>query len=160
MQNVTVTRIVHAEIKTVWDLVADVTRVVNWHPSVHRVDLLSENATGLGAARRCNFYDGTSVRETVTELDEGSRLKVVLSEYSLPMKTFEAEIRLQAMADGNTQVTFSMNYEMKFGIFGKAMNALMVRGQMTKLMSSVLSGLDQHGATGEIIGEDFVPKAA
>lgn len=160
MQNVTVTRIVHAQPSAVWDLVADVTRVVKWHPSVRTVDLLSASPTGLGAARRCNFYDGTSVCETVTGLEEGSRVKVALSEYSLPMKTFEAEIRLKPTDDGNTQVTFSMDYEMKFGVFGKAMNALMVRGQMTKLMSTVLSGLDHHGATGEPIGEDFVPQAA
>ncbi len=160
MQHVTVTRIVHAEPSTVWGLIADVTAVERWHPSVQTVDLLSERATGLGAARRCNFYDGTSVHEVVTEVEDGKRIRLALSEFSLPMKHFEAEIQLSETRDGKTQVTFVADYEMKFGVLGKAMNALMVRGQMNKLLGSVLAGLDHHAATGRHVGKDFAPAAA
>lgn len=160
MQTVTVTRIVHAPHSTVWSLVADVTTVVKWHPSVASVDLLSPEATGIGAARRCNFHDGTSVREDISELVEGERLRLVLTEFTLPMKRFEVDVTVTPVRDGTTQVTFEMNYEIKFGILGRAMNALVVRGQMSKLISTVLAGLDHHSATGELIGRDFVPAAA
>lgn len=160
METLTVTRIVDADPATVWPLIADVTLVQDWHPSVERVDLLSESRTGLGAARRCNFYDGTSVREVITELEEGKRVRVHLSEFSLPMKSFEAELTLRPTDDGKTQVTFKMDYEVKFGIFGKAMNVLMVRGQMSKLLGSVLAGLDHHARTGELVGQDFKAAAA
>ncbi len=160
MQTVTVTRIVHAPHSTVWALVADVTSIVKWHPSVASVDLLSPEPTGVGAARRCNFHDGTSVREDVTELVEGERLRLVLTEFKLPMKRFEVDVALTPASNGTTQVTFTMNYEIKFGLLGRAMNALVVRGQMNKLIGTVLAGLDHHSATGEFIDHDFVPAAA
>jgi len=160
METLIVTRIVHAEPNVVWPLLADVTLVADWHPSVQTVDLLSPSPTGLGAARRCNFYDGTSVREVVTELSEGKSVTVELSEFSLPMKHFEAQVSLSPAGGGTTQVTFEMRYEVKFGILGKAMNFLMVRGQMSKLLNTVLAGLDHHAATGDRIGQDFAPRKA
>ncbi|MEM7156242.1 MAG: SRPBCC family protein [Myxococcota bacterium] len=160
MQTVTVTRIVHATPETVWELLADVTAVSQWHPQVATVDLLSTNAVGLGATRRCNFHDGTSVREEVTSVEKGRRLRLTLSEFSLPMKSFEVEVTLTPTSRGQTQVSFEMVYEVKFGIFGRAMNALVVRGQMSKLLNRVLAGLDHHSVTGELIGQDFVASAA
>jgi len=160
MQTVIVTRIVHASQDTVWQLIDDVTKVVDWHPMVASVDLLSDAPTGLGAARRCNFHDGTSVEEKVTERVEGQRIRVALSEFSMPMKRFDAQISLTPASDQTTQVTFEMFYEVKFGVLGKAMNVLMVRGQMSKLLNTVLAGLDHHAATGQLVGEGFTAKAA
>ncbi len=158
MNSVTVTRIVRAPLSEVWAEVSDVTTVVDWHPAVRTVDLLSDRPTGLDAARRCNFHDGTSVVERVVAIEEGRRLKLVLSEFSMPIHRFEAEITLSESSDG-TQVTFVLSYEMKYGVLGSLMNALMVKGQMAKLMGSVLGGLDHHVRTGEIVGADFVAAA-
>ncbi len=160
MNTVTATRNLAAAPPTVWALVSDVRTVADFHPAVASVDLLSEQPTGLGATRRCNFYDGTSVREEVTELVSERSVHFVLSEFAVPMKQFEATISVNPAAGGGTQVTFELSYEMKFGVLGKLMNAAMVRGQMSKLMSRVLAGMAHHLQTGEAVGEDFVAKAA
>ncbi len=155
MNRVISTRNLSADIDTVWALAADVTSVVHWHPKVKSVDLLSPHKVGIGAARRCNFYDGTSVVEEVTQQTEGRALKIVLSEFSLPMKTFEVDIALKSIATGGTQIVFTMNYEMKWGVLGTLMNAMMVRGQMAGLMKDVLDGMEHHLQTGEEVGEHF-----
>jgi len=159
MTAVTVTRLVHASPSAVWDIISNVVTVANWHPAVESADLLSASPTGLGATRRCNFYDGTSVVEKVTEVEPGKRVHLVLSEFSLPMTRFEAEIVLSPADGGHTQATFILDYDMKYGVLGKAMSALIVQGQMSKLMNRVIGGLDHHVLTGEVVAADFTVAA-
>ena len=52
-----------------------------------------------------------------------------------------------------TQVTMTMDYEMKYGPLGWLMNAVMLRPILGKLFASVLVGLDHHLVTGELVGE-------
>ena len=160
MQQASAIRTVHASPAEVWAIVSDVSSVVRWHPSVATADLLSASATGMGATRRCNFYDGSSVREEVCELEEGGRVRLRLSEYSAPMKKLEAEFRLAPGADGQTEVTFELFYEVKWGLVGQLMGATMVKKELTGVATKVLAGLGHHVATGELVGQDFKPAAA
>ncbi|MCO4771110.1 MAG: SRPBCC family protein [Deltaproteobacteria bacterium] len=154
MNSITATRNIPANAATVWALVSDVTTVQAFHPRVQTVDLLSDAATGLGATRRCNFYDGTSVVEVVDSIEEGRRVHLTLSEYDVPMKSFEAAITLKPLTGGQTQVSMILTYSMKFGVLGKLMDVAMVRGQMSKLMNEVLAGMAHHLRTGETVGEN------
>lgn len=160
MQHAIATRIVNAPPAKVWTLVGDVTKIERWHPSVATADLLSDKPTGLHAARRCNFYDGTSVREEVVELDEGRRVRLRLSEFSVPMKRLEAEITLTPTADGKTEASFGLFYVVKWGILGKLMGATVMRRELGKMAAKLLAGLSHHVTTGETVGKDFIAKAA
>lgn len=155
MQHVTVTRGVQASPAQVWALISDLTTVDRYHPMVKSVDLLSDEPSGLAASRRCNFHDGSDVREEVVAVEDGERIHISLSEFSMPMKQLEAEWRVASRSDGTTDVTFEISYLMKMGFVGKALGATAVRGKLRKMMSSVLSGLDRHLATGESIGPTF-----
>jgi ribosome-associated toxin RatA of RatAB toxin-antitoxin module len=148
------TRLIEAAPETIWALVSDVTTVANYHPSVKSADLLSPNKTGLGAARRCNFYDGTDVREEVIEIDEGRRLRIGLSEFSLPMRRIEAETAILPTADGKSQVTFTINYEVKYGIIGKLLGATVVRKQLTQVTAKFLAGIDHYLSTGQVVDQN------
>jgi len=160
MQHVSATRIIHATPAEIWTLVGDVTTVSRWHPAVQTADLLSDKPTGLGAARRCNFYDGTSVREEVVDLDEGHRVRLQLSEFSVPMKRLEAEVSLAPTVDGQTEATFELFYEVKFGLLGKLLGATAIRRELRGVAGKVLAGLGHHLSTGELVGKDFKAKAA
>ena len=85
MSQLTATAIVRAPVSRVWDTISDVGTVKDWHPKVKHSPVLSAESTGVGATRRCEFYDGTSVVEQVTEAVEGRLLRVVLSEFSMPL---------------------------------------------------------------------------
>ena len=78
-----VTRIINGSRDQVWDLLTDLTTVIEWHLEVKSVDLLSSNKKGVGATRVSNFYDGTSVKETITAVD-GKHMTLELSDYSFP----------------------------------------------------------------------------
>lgn len=160
MQHSGATRIVNASSAEVWAIVGNVSTVDGWHPDVASAELLSPEATGIGATRRCFFYDGTSVREEVVELDEGARLRMRLSEFEMPMNRMEAEFTLAPSSDDRTQVIFTVFYEMKMGLLGRMMGATVVRRRLGTMASRVLAGLDHYLATGETIGESFDPNTA
>jgi ribosome-associated toxin RatA of RatAB toxin-antitoxin module len=160
MSQLPVTAIVRAPIDTVWNMVADVGTVADWHPAVQQAPVLSPNRIGLGAKRRCEFYDGTSVVEEVVRLDEGRSLTVALSDFSMPLSRAEATIGLEPDGPERTKVTFTMDYDMKYGPAGWLMNATMLRPMMGKLLARVLAGLDHHLVTGENVGKDWVAQAA
>ncbi|MFT4627943.1 MAG: ribosome-associated toxin RatA of RatAB toxin-antitoxin module [Myxococcota bacterium] len=153
-------RVVRASPEAVWAIVSDVTTVAQYHPSVATADLLSASATGLGATRRCNFHDGSSVREEVVDVSEGRRVRLALSEFSVPMKRLEAEISLAPAPGGHTEVTFEIAFVIKGGALGQLMGALVVKRQLDAVAAKVLSGLDHHAATGETVGQDFGAQAA
>jgi ribosome-associated toxin RatA of RatAB toxin-antitoxin module len=160
MQQAASTLMVPASREQVWALLSDVTTVARWNPAVATADLLSDRPTGLHAARRCHFHDGSAVREELVDLDEGRRLRMRLTEYSMPMKSLEAEFALAAAGEGQTEVTFTVHYEVKWGALGRLMGATMVRRELLKMTGRVLAGLRHHLATGETVGKDFVAATA
>ncbi len=160
MQSAATTRVIHATAEAVWEVLRDVTTIARFHSAIASVDLLTQSPTGLHAARRCNFRDGTSVREDVTELEEQHRLRFELSEFAMPMKRLQAEFRLAPGAPGSTEVTFEIFFEPKFGPLGKMLGALAIRGQLVKVGNKLLAGLDHYLMTGESVGADFVARAA
>jgi hypothetical protein len=126
---------------------------------VERSPVLSTNRTGLGAARRVELYDGSSVVEEVTSLDEGRAVTVSMSEFSMPLSRGAATFEVEADGDERTLVTMTMDYKMKYGPLGWFLNVVMMRPIMGKLLASILSGLDHHLVTGEHIGRNWVAEA-
>jgi len=160
MQSVSASRRIYASPEKIWPLIADVREIAHWHFNLASVDLLTHEATGIGAARRCNFHDGTSVREDVVAADENRKLRVELSEFSVPMKHLELEIALQDKSGGVTEVVMTLRYVMKFGSLGKVLGATAVRKQLTVVVGKLLAGLDHHVTTGQDVGRTFFSKAA
>lgn len=132
-------------------MISDLRTVREYNAAVRSVDLLTEATGGLGAQRRCHFHDGTDVREEVIGLDEGSRIRLALSEYSMPMKRLESELSLVPTADGGTEVTFAIHFEMKLGVLGSMFASAAVVPKLTKVTASALAGLDHHLRTGETV---------
>lgn len=155
MTKLTTTRLIRADIKTVWAQVENLILIENWHPSVATADQLSEDPTGLGATRRCNFYDGTDVIEEIIALDEGRMLKLDIRELNAPMKHMQSTWELRETPSGGTQLSITMEYSMKFSVFGNILDAVMIKGRMPQLLNRVMAGLDQHLQTGEIIDKSF-----
>lgn len=153
MINVEKTVLVKAGINQAWDIVSDMGGVYKYHPLVKRSPVLSENAVGIGATRRCEFYDGSSVVEKVTELKEGKELKVALSNFSMPFISADAIMRLQKASDKSTFVTIQMSYKMKYGAFGSILGYFMIKPIMKMTFVKVLEGLNDHVTTGKLIGE-------
>ncbi|MCL1127164.1 SRPBCC family protein [Shewanella surugensis] len=156
MSTVTVTQLFNVDIETVWAQIADVTLISNWHPSVDYADLLSPHASGMGATRRCNFYDGTNVIEEVVNLDRKHHsFSLQIREFKGPINRFDSHWTLRSTPSGATQITVVMDYDMKLSILGAAMNVLMIKGNMAKRLNKLMQALGHHLKTGELIDQHF-----
>ncbi len=160
MQTVSASRRIDVNAQTLWPLIADVRQIAHWHFNIARVDLLSSQPTGMGAARRCNFHDGSSVREDVVALEEGRLVQMQLSEYSVPMKHLELELALRPISTSATEAMLTLRYVVKYGPLGWLLGATAVRKQLRGVAAKLLAGLDHHASTGQDVGKDFFAKAA
>ena len=147
MQTVSATQTINVDLSAVWPLISDVTQIAHWHPSIASVDLLTAKPTGLHAARRCHFKDGTSVREEVLELSDAKKIRFRLSEFSVPMKRLELQIETSAPSAGATSVTLSLHYEVKFGLLGQLLGATVMRRELSKMAARIVAGRASYANT-------------
>jgi uncharacterized protein YndB with AHSA1/START domain len=159
MNQLSTTATIHTPINLVWETIADVGKIAEWHPGVAQSPVLADNRTGLGATRRVEHYDGSTVVEKVTSLEEHRSVTVTMSEHTMPLSLGVATFAVEADGDDRTLVTMTMDYEMKYGPLGWLLNAVMLRRIMVKLLASVLAGLNHHLVTGEHIGQNWEAEA-
>lgn len=151
---------IQAPIHSVWRVIDDIGSIADWHPGVAQSPVLSEHASGMGAARRIELYDGSTAVETVTRYEKGRSLTVIMSEHSMPLSFGAATFSVEDKGQDQTEVTMTMDYKMKYGPIGWLLNTLMLEGIMHKLLTSVLAGLGHHIQTGEIIPQNWSPEGA
>ena len=84
----------------VWEVLADLPSVAAYNPGVERAKLATPSGEGVGAARVCNFRDGGTVRETVTEWKPGEAMTLEMSGHPWPMKDARFRMTLEPNAKG------------------------------------------------------------
>lgn len=133
----------------VWEVLGDFASVEHFSTGVDRSPLLPGKTEGVGTKRICYFYDKTSVVEEITRFEDGKSFDVVLTEYSMPLKSLHATMGVRAVNNTTSDIYMSMDYVVKFGPLGWVMGALLMRPMMNKVMKGVLKGLAFHSATGK-----------
>ena len=137
----------------VWGVFGRFMHINEFHPRVTKVDALTEATTGIGAARRCHFKDGTSAVEKVVAWQEGSSYQVQLTEFSMPLKQLFMSLSVDPIAANRSRVTMQLRYDVKFGPLGWLMGKTMMANMMGKMMGMVLSGLQKR------VGDVASPRA-
>ncbi len=153
MSSLTLTHTISAPVERVWDTLKNFGDVYKFHPRVKRSPLLGVRRGGIGAQRRCEFHDGNHIVEQVVGWDDGRSLTIEIVEGSMPLRRAGGRISLQPHG-AETIVVFSFEYEPKFGLLGKVMDVMMMRGQFRKMLGEVLDGLETHLRTGAVVGPD------
>ncbi|MEM7436105.1 MAG: SRPBCC family protein [Myxococcota bacterium] len=138
---------VNAPIEDVWNAFNDWGGVWRFQPWVQRSPLLSPNNEGVGASRRCEFFDKTSIVETITTIDEGRRIDMALSDTPKPMLGGTGSITL-APSGQATDVTVTMDVKLGMGPLNPIMGSLMMKPMMKKRITRMLESLDYHLHTG------------
>lgn len=144
---------IDSKLKDVWHTFSDMSGIVNYHPWVVRSPLLSECNTGIGASRRCEFLDNTSIIETITDLHEYQYIKMTLSETPMPMKSGKVTASFQSKGTG-TELTIEMDVEIGLGPIGWIIGPLMMRPIIKNRIKKMALSLDQYIKT----GSKFDPK--
>ncbi len=125
----------------VWACIGRFMHIDEFAPLIKSVDALTNDEDGVGSKRRCNFDDGSSVVEEVTEWEVCRKYRVRLSEMTtMPLHEMYAEISLDSLSD-RVRVTWSMDYHVKYGPFGWLLGQTVMKMMMGKILDGNLRGL-------------------
>jgi uncharacterized protein YndB with AHSA1/START domain len=161
MSVITVSRTVPHSSSRVWALLADFGGVHRFSGGVEASPINSGKPdTGVGAERNCTLYDGNHIQERVTEFLPEERLALEVFDTSMPIKTAGAAFDLAPASGGQTSVSMTMNYVVKYGPLGIVMDALLMKRAMTASLDRLLAGLDHHLTSGEVITKGWKPSSA
>ena len=151
---------VNAPAQKVWETLRDFSSVERYSSKVESSPIVGEIATGLGAKRKCTFYDKSTVLEEIIAYEEGVSLDIELSEFAMPLKSLRARMKVTRVDDTSSEVYFSMDFVPKFGPVGWLMGAIMMKPMMRRVTKDVLQGLAFHVVTGDRVGSEMPSAAA
>lgn len=148
MHLVTQSRIVHAPSEQVWAVLDDFGDVRRYHPNVDSSRIVCDVECGLGACRECVFEDGERVEETIVAYDPGESYTVEFTDVgSYPLVSNVVRIDVESMDDGHARVTFTAQFEPKYGFLGWLMGRLVMERQFENQLDAVLEGLAAYVRT-------------
>ena len=134
--------VINAGVETVWEELSRFMHIDEFAPMVKSVEALTDGANGVGSKRRCHFEDGGSMAEEVVDWNENKNYRVLLSETEpMPLKRAFAEIAIEAQGPAQTNVVWSMDYQVKWGPLGWLMGQTMMKMMMAKVLDANLNGL-------------------
>lgn len=147
---------INVSAEKVWGILDDFGGVDNFSVGVEQSPIIGDKNSGLAAKRHCLFYDKSSVVEEIIEYEESKSFKVVLTEFTMPMKAMYAGFKVEKITETSCEVSMYMTFTVKFGPLG-ALMGLMMRPVMKGVQKKLLSGLAYHAFTGKNIGSVLPP---
>lgn len=127
---------INATPATVWAVLSDFHGLEKWARRV-RVTKLGDKERGIGAGRRAVVPGLGTVDEVVIQWEPEQRLSYSVT----PVSVFGAGIahwRLEAAGPRTTRVFERFEYDMRFGIFGALLHALVVKRKLAQAQPNML----------------------
>ncbi|MGH9335399.1 MAG: SRPBCC family protein [Vicinamibacteria bacterium] len=134
---------IDASVDRVWATLADIGTIDRWNPGIVGSRLTTDMPAGVGARRYCDLGRRMYLREEVIEWEPGERLTMRVVDTNLPIRAADIRFTLIPNRDG-TIVRVSPEYALKFGLLGRALDRVYVRGVYEDGMKALLSGLKQY----------------
>jgi hypothetical protein len=130
----------------VWQALTGLDLPGQYNPGVRSSQLAGEQASGLGAQRRCDLRPAGWFTERAARRPEEA-LAFELVTCSFPVSSLRHHYTLTQAAGhagARTLVTQVMTYELKYGPAGKAQDAAVMRRQRDRGIKGFPHGLQQH----------------
>lgn len=142
---------------TAWNILADLSGVQNYNPSVLKAYYVSDHREGLDAARICELVGGVTVREAAVEWQDGETYTLTvefIEGMAPPIRDMHGTLSLHSIDDQTTRLDVAISYDPKFGPMGALMNVMMIRNQFEKTIAGMLTGFEHHALTGEYVDRE------
>jgi hypothetical protein len=149
---------VNVPAKKIWEVLGDFSSIEKFAPTIKTSPIVNDKSSGLGAKRLCTFNDGSSLIEEIIDYQEGQGFKIEISEFSMPLKSQHAEMKVEEVDANTSNIYMSVDFVVKGGPFGWFMGFFMMRPLMKWVTKNILTGLAYHSVTGKLIGSKLPPK--
>ena len=140
---------INVPVEKVWRTLANLKSVKFTNSMVKTVKIISPNKEGVGSARHCDFKDGKFVEERVTAFERNKSISFELYKHQWPLVFMRWTNKLEKHGN-NTLLISDTEYELKFGIVGKIMNALIMRRKFSQIIDDALEKLKRYAEKGEV----------
>lgn len=144
---VSLTRVVPFPAARVWEVLADFHGVDKFHPFVSHVDG-GAVACGVGAERVCHLRGLPSLKERVTEWEEGSGYRIDASSALDVLGGLSGGLWLSPLNERGTEVRFELGFRPRLGLIGRVVGPTWLRFVASGMGPHVLAGLEHHLHTG------------
>ena len=135
--------LIDAPIDEIWEALIIVDRLDVYDPTVKKSTATTSLKSGVGAKRKVEMLDGKNwFEETCTISETNKSLTYELTACSFPVKKLKHNYSFQNVGN-KIKVTQEMNYEMKFGLLGNLMGA-MLKPKWNKGINEFLGGLKEY----------------
>ncbi len=132
---------INAGIDKIWNILTNLELLEKYDPTVKKSTLISTQKTGLGAIRKVDMLDGKNwFEEKITVYNTNKALTYQLTDCSFPMKDLKHSYSFEKISN-QTKVKQVMEYTVKFGIFGKLLDILIIRKQSDNGIKKFIIGL-------------------
>lgn len=131
---------INAAPEKVWAALANLETVEKYNPLVAKTYYTSDNRSGIGASRHCDFVPKGFSKERVTDWEAGRLLGLETTESSFPMKICRWKTHISPQGNG-TFVSQDLEYSMKFGLLGNLLNALIMKKKYNDILGGIFDGL-------------------
>src|SRR5438552_14697354 len=138
---------INAPIEKIWNLLTDLEMLDKYDPTVKKATLISTEKIGIGAKRKVLMCDGKNwFDEKITVFKPNEALTYQLTDCSFPIKGLTHSYSFENIGT-QTKVKQEMQYTVKFGLFGKLLNAIMIRKQSDTGIKKFFAGLKSYVET-------------
>ena len=133
---------IRATPQEIWAVLGRFMDIHEFAPLVTSVDALTDGEDGVGSKRLNHFDNGTSITEEVTHWEPNHMYRVRLSDIdAIPLHRSEAEISIASIDSGHSRVTWSTDYQVKYGVLGWLLGQTLLKIMMKKIIDANLHGL-------------------
>lgn len=127
----------------VWTLLADLEAVQHYNPGVRHAAIEGAPRTGVGARRSCELLPKGRVVERVTHWEDGRAVGLELESHDWPVDFMRWVTRVEPHG-GGTRITQSLEYQVKFGLFGWLLDRIVMKRKLTATLDAVFASLARH----------------
>ncbi|SFC56560.1 SRPBCC family protein [Pseudoalteromonas denitrificans] len=144
---------VNVSAEKIWQVLEDYSGIEKFAMTIKSSASVNDISSGLGAKRSCTFNDGSSLVEEIIEYQIGQGYKMDISNHSMPLKSMQAEMKVNAIDANSSEIYMSADFVVKGGPLGWVMGQLLMRPVMKGIFKKVMTGLAYHSVTGELVGK-------
>ena len=131
-----VSTLIDASASEVWNVLADIGNIAQWHPGVKASQLIS-NKEGLGASRHCDLGGNNYLDEQVVTWKPEQHLTFRITKTNLPM-TADIHFLLTPTPRG-TQVEVKPVYQVNHGLLGLLLDMFYISEELPKRNANAFS---------------------
>ena len=136
--------IIKAPIEKIWAALSDIEQLDKYDPTVKKSIAVSIAKSGIGSKRKVEMIDGKNwFDEQCTVWMPNEKLTYELTACSFPVHKLKHSYQFETNSN-YTKVKQVMEYQIKFGFFGKILDILMIRKQSDQGIKKFFGGLKSY----------------